>query len=103
MRSAGKEQRMKSLSVILHPLSFRSGGKGGIRTHGTLLRYTAFPVLPVQPLLHLSIAVVVRSSLLVSVTSAICVACVMGGIVCHFRGGGRCGRRHRFVICKPGI
>jgi hypothetical protein len=31
------------------------GGKGGIRTHGTLLRFTAFPVLPVQPLLHLSV------------------------------------------------
>ena len=32
----------------------RDGGKGGIRTHGTLLRFTAFPMLPVQPLLHLS-------------------------------------------------
>ena len=31
-----------------------AGGKGGIRTHGTLLRFTAFPMLPVQPLLHLS-------------------------------------------------
>src|SRR5688572_1198291 len=34
--------------------SDKDGGKGGIRTHGTLLRFTAFPVLPVQPLLHLS-------------------------------------------------
>ena len=32
----------------------RTGGKGGIRTHGKLVWYTAFPVLPVQPLLHLS-------------------------------------------------
>ena len=39
-------------SLIFHPLE--SGGKSGIRTHGTLLRLTAFPVLPVQPLLHLS-------------------------------------------------
>ena len=31
------------------------GGKGGIRTHGTLLRFTAFPMLPIQPLLHLSV------------------------------------------------
>ena len=38
-----------SLRVVLN-----DGGKGGIRTHGTLLRFTAFPVLPVQPLLHLS-------------------------------------------------
>jgi hypothetical protein len=29
------------------------GGKGGIRTHGAL-PHTAFPVLPVKPLLHLS-------------------------------------------------
>jgi hypothetical protein len=33
----------------------RHGGKGGIRTHGTLLRFTAFPMLPIQPLLHLSV------------------------------------------------
>jgi hypothetical protein len=30
----------------------QTGGKGGIRTHGTLLRFTAFPMLPIQPLLH---------------------------------------------------
>ena len=35
-----------------HP---NAGGKGGIRTHGTLLRFTAFPMLPIQPLLHLSL------------------------------------------------
>jgi hypothetical protein len=30
------------------------GGEGGIRTHGTLLEYTAFPVLHLRPLGHLS-------------------------------------------------
>ena len=39
------------------PIQNQYGGKGGIRTHGTLLRFTAFPVLPVQPLLHLSVKI----------------------------------------------
>jgi hypothetical protein len=39
----------------LIPLPSNHGGKGGIRTHGTLLRFTAFPMLPIQPLLHLSL------------------------------------------------
>ncbi len=30
------------------------GGERGIRTPGTLLRYTRFPGVPVKPLLHLS-------------------------------------------------
>ena len=30
-------------------------GEGGIRTLGTLLRYTRFPGVPVKPLLHLSV------------------------------------------------
>ncbi len=30
-------------------------GEGGIRTPGTLLRYTRFPGVPVKPLLHLSL------------------------------------------------
>ncbi len=30
------------------------GGQGGIRTHGTDMPYTAFPMLHLQPLGHLS-------------------------------------------------
>ncbi len=45
-----KKMKDSYSSFILH----KDGGKGGIRTHGSLLRITAFPVLPVQPLLHLS-------------------------------------------------
>jgi hypothetical protein len=32
-------------------LSPTSGGEGGIRTHGTLLRYTRSPGVPIQPAL----------------------------------------------------
>jgi hypothetical protein len=34
--------------------SFKLCGERGIRTPGTLLRYTRFPGVPVKPLLHLS-------------------------------------------------
>ena len=37
------------LSVFYH------GGESGIRTHGTLLGYTRFPVVPLRPLGHLSL------------------------------------------------
>ena len=40
------------LSASLPPSS--SGGEGGIRTPGTLLEYTRFPVVHLQPLGHLS-------------------------------------------------
>jgi hypothetical protein len=33
------------------------GGERGIRTPGTLLKYTRFPGVPVKPLLHLSIEI----------------------------------------------
>lgn len=33
-----------------------TGGEGGIRTHGTRVVYTAFPVLHLRPLGHLSVA-----------------------------------------------
>ena len=32
-----------------------ASGESGIRTHGTLLGYTRFPVVPVRPLRHLSV------------------------------------------------
>ena len=41
------------LSASLPPSS--SGGEGGIRTPGTLLEYTRFPVVHLQPLGHLSL------------------------------------------------
>ncbi len=42
-------------SALRDPQSaIKTGGESGIRTHGTLNRFTAFPMLPVQPLLHLS-------------------------------------------------
>ena len=34
---------------------FKVGGEGGIRTPGSLLAYTAFPVLHLRPLGHLSL------------------------------------------------
>jgi hypothetical protein len=39
----------------------KSGGEGGIRTHGTLLAYTAFPVLHLRPLGHLSVCRTIKS------------------------------------------
>ncbi len=35
--------------------SFKLRGERGIRTPGTLLRYTRFPGVPIKPLLHLSL------------------------------------------------
>ena len=52
MKAKGEKRKFYLLPLRLYTCF--SGGKGGIRTHGTLLKFTAFPVLPVQPLLHLS-------------------------------------------------
>ena len=37
---------------LLSPKSLHSNGRGGIRTHGTLLTYTSFPGLRLKPLGH---------------------------------------------------
>lgn len=50
-----KMQRLLSkLKNIQHSENKLESGERGIRTLGTLLRYTRFPGVPVQPLLHLS-------------------------------------------------
>ncbi len=45
----------------------KDGGKGGIRTLGTL-RYTVFPGLPFKPLTHLSIFFIILPLLFLSHT-----------------------------------
>jgi hypothetical protein len=44
----------KNRSRAIPPGAGRTGGEGGIRTLGTLLTYTAFPMLHLRPLGHLS-------------------------------------------------
>jgi hypothetical protein len=41
---------------------FKFCGERGIRTPGTLVRYTRFPGVPVKPLLHLSLVVTFKNS-----------------------------------------
>ncbi len=46
----------------LHFSAFSISGENGIRTHGTLLKHTRFPSVPLKPLEHLSFSYAMLST-----------------------------------------